>query len=253
MGTGQGGRATLGTGMTLLSVRGVSKRFGGLTAVDNVSFDVAAGELVGLIGPNGSGKTTLLNILSGLAEPDGGEILLDGTPCHGLTPERLAHRGVMRMFQLTRVFRRMNVIDNLLVAGRALGLGADEALSRADALISELRLDVVRHLDAGQLSGGQMKLLEFGVCFMVPPRIALLDEPFAAVHPTMKEIMGAFIRSRHDKGQTFILVSHDMPVVVELCPRAVCMNAGAVIIDATTREVLNDPRVIEAYLGGQAA
>jgi ABC-type branched-subunit amino acid transport system ATPase component len=239
--------------MTLLSVRGVSKRFGGLTAVDNVSFDVAAGELVGLIGPNGSGKTTLLNILSGLAEPDGGEILLDGTPCHGLTPERLAHRGVMRMFQLTRVFRRMNVIDNLLVAGRALGLGADEALSRAGALISELRLDVVRHLDAGQLSGGQMKLLEFGVCFMVPPRIALLDEPFAAVHPTMKEIMGAFIRSRHEKGQTFILVSHDMPVVVELCPRAVCMNAGAVIIDATTREVLNDPRVIEAYLGGQAA
>jgi ABC-type branched-subunit amino acid transport system ATPase component len=239
--------------MTLLSVRGVSKRFGGLTAVDNVSFDVAAGELVGLIGPNGSGKTTLLNILSGLAEPDGGEILLDGTPCHGLTSERLAHRGVMRMFQLTRVFRRMNVIDNLLVAGRALGLGADEALSRADALISELRLDVVRHLDAGQLSGGQMKLLEFGVCFMVPPRIALLDEPFAAVHPTMKEIMGAFIRSRHEKGQTFILVSHDMPVVVELCPRAVCMNAGAVIIDATTREVLNDPRVIEAYLGGQAA
>lgn len=239
--------------MTLLSVRGVSKRFGGLTAVNNVSFDIAAGELVGLIGPNGSGKTTLLNILSGLSEPDGGEILLDDIPCHGLTPERLAQRGVMRMFQLTRVFRRMNVVDNLLVAGRALGLGADEALSRANALITELRLDAVRHLDAGQLSGGQMKLLEFGVCFMVSPRIALLDEPFAAVHPTMKEIMGDFIRSRHGKGQTFILVSHDMPVVVELCPRAVCMNAGSVIIDATTREVLNDPRVIEAYLGGQAA
>ncbi len=239
--------------MSLLSVRGVSKRFGGLTAVDHVSFDIEGGELVGLIGPNGSGKTTLLNILSGLSESDGGEILLDGLPCHGLTPEKLAHRGVMRMFQLTRVFRRMNVIDNLLVAGRALGLAADEALDRADALIAELRLDAVRALDAGQLSGGQMKLLEFGVCFMVPPRIALLDEPFAAVHPTMKEIMGAFIRSRHDKGQTFILVSHDMPVVVELCPRAICMNAGSIIIDASTREVLNDPRVIEAYLGGQAA
>jgi ABC-type branched-subunit amino acid transport system ATPase component len=239
--------------MTLLSVRDVSKRFGGLTAVDHVSFDVEGGELVGLIGPNGSGKTTLLNILSGLSEPDSGEILLDDVACHGLTPEKLAHRGVMRMFQLTRVFRRMNVIDNLLVAGRALGLAAGEALDRADALITELRLDAVRALDAGQLSGGQMKLLEFGVCFMVPPRIALLDEPFAAVHPTMKEIMGAFIRSRHEKGQTFILVSHDMPVVVELCPRAICMNAGSIIIDAATREVLNDPRVIEAYLGGQAA
>ncbi|MGB3272656.1 MAG: ATP-binding cassette domain-containing protein [Xanthobacteraceae bacterium] len=239
--------------MTLLSVNGITKRYGGLTAVDDVSFDILAGELVGLIGPNGSGKTTLLNILSGLARADSGEILLDDTPCHGLTPEQLAHRGVMRMFQLTRVFRRMNVVDNLLVAGRALGLKPAEALERAHALISELRLDAVAALDAGQLSGGQMKLLEFGVCFMVPPRIALLDEPFAAVHPTMKEIMGAFIRARHAKGQTFILVSHDMPVVVELCPRAICMNAGAVVIDATTREVLNDARVIEAYLGGQAA
>jgi len=159
----------------------------------------------------------------------------------------------MRMFQLTRVFRRMNVIDNLLVAGRALGLDGAEALNRADTLIEELRLDAVRALDAGQLSGGQMKLLEFGVCFMVPPRIALLDEPFAAVHPTMKEIMGGFIRSRHEQGQTFILVSHDMPVIVELCPRAVCMNAGKVIIDAPTRTVLSNADVIEAYLGGQAA
>jgi ABC-type branched-subunit amino acid transport system ATPase component len=159
----------------------------------------------------------------------------------------------MRMFQLTRVFRRMNVVDNLLVAGRALGLGAAAATAQANALIEELRLGVVRDLDAGQLSGGQMKLLEFGLCFMVPPRVALLDEPFAAVHPTMKEIMGAFIRSRHKSGQTFILVSHDMPVVVELCPRSVCMNAGAVIADAPTRDVLSNTQVIEAYLGGHAA
>lgn len=239
--------------MSLLSVRDVVKRFGGLTAVDRASFEVAAGELVGLIGPNGSGKTTLLNILSGHADPDEGEIVLDDKPCHGLKPEQLAHRGVMRMFQLTRVFRRMNVVDNLLVAGRALGLDHAQALARADALIDELRLGVVRHLDAGELSGGQMKLLEFGVCFMVPPRIALLDEPFAAVHPTMKEIMGEFIKSRHASGQTFILVSHDMPVVVELCPRTVCMNAGKVIADEETRAVLSDRHVIEAYLGGHAA
>jgi branched-chain amino acid transport system ATP-binding protein len=239
--------------MSLLSVRGIVKRYGGLTAVDSVTFEVAPGELVGLIGPNGSGKTTLLNILSGHADPNAGEILLDGKSCHGLKPEQLAHRGVMRMFQLTRVFRRMNVVDNLLVAGRALGLGAAAATAQANALIEELRLGVVRDLDAGQLSGGQMKLLEFGVCFMVPPRVALLDEPFAAVHPTMKEIMGAFIRSRHESGQTFILVSHDMPVVVELCHRAICMNAGAVIADAPTRDVLSNTRVIEAYLGGHAA
>jgi branched-chain amino acid transport system ATP-binding protein len=239
--------------MSLLSVRGVVKRFGGLTAVDKVGFEIASGELVGLIGPNGSGKTTLLNILSGHGDADEGEILLDDKPCHGLKPEQLAHRGVMRMFQLTRVFRRMNVVDNLLVAGRAIGLDHGTALARADALIEELRLGVVRNLDAGELSGGQMKLLEFGVCFMVPPRIALLDEPFAAVHPTMKEIMGEFIKTRHAGGQTFILVSHDMPVVVELCPRTICMNAGSVIADSTTRAVLSEPRVIEAYLGGHAA
>jgi len=239
--------------VSLLSVRNVAKRFGGLKAVDCVSFELQPGELVGLIGPNGSGKTTLLNILSGHLTPDTGEILLDGAPCHGLKPEQLAKRGVIRMFQLTRIFRRMNVVDNLLVAGRALGLDAGGANERALSLIGELRLTPVQHLDAGQLSGGQMKLLEFGTCFMVPPRIALLDEPFAAVHPTMKEIMAGFIRKRHAVGQTFLLVSHDMPVVVELCPRTVCMNAGQVIADADTRTVLTTPQVIEAYLGGQAA
>ena len=157
------------------------------------------------------------------------------------------------MFQLTRVFSRLSVVDNLLVVGRALGLGAKQAQERVETLLEELRITHVRHLDAGELSGGQMKLLEFGACFMVAPKVALLDEPFAAVHPTMKEIMGQFIRTRHAAGQTFLLVSHDMPVVVELCPRSVCMNAGHVIADAPTRDVLSNAEVIEAYLGGQAA
>ncbi|MFZ0205163.1 MAG: ABC transporter ATP-binding protein [Roseiarcus sp.] len=239
--------------MSLLAIRGVMKHFGGVMAVDTVSFDIAAGELVGLIGPNGSGKTTLLNMLSGHLKPNAGEVLLDGEPCQGLKPEILAHRGVTRMFQLTRVFSRLSVVDNLLVVGRALGLGAKQAQERVETLLEELRITHVRHLDAGELSGGQMKLLEFGACFMVAPKVALLDEPFAAVHPTMKEIMGQFIRTRHAAGQTFLLVSHDMPVVVELCPRSVCMNAGHVIADAPTRDVLSNAEVIEAYLGGQAA
>jgi ABC-type branched-subunit amino acid transport system ATPase component len=165
----------------------------------------------------------------------------------------LARLGVMRMFQLTRVFPRMSVLDNLLVAGCALGLTAHDAERRALDLLADLSLLRLKGLDAGQLSGGQMKLLEFGTCFMVPPKIALLDEPFAAVHPTMKEIMAAFIRRRHADGQSFLLVSHDMPVIVELCPRTVCMNAGAVIADGPTRAVLTDRTVIEAYLGGAAA
>jgi branched-chain amino acid transport system ATP-binding protein len=237
----------------LLSVHGVTKRFGGLVAVADVDFKIAAGELVGLIGPNGSGKTTLLNIMSGHLSADQGTIRLDGEPCTGFKPQRLARRGLMRMFQLTRIFPRMNVLDNLLVGGRALGLHADEARERANALLEELQIAHVRHLDAGQLSGGQMKLLEFGCCFMRKPRLALLDEPFAAIHPTMKEIMSSFIRARHAEGQTFVLVSHDMPVIVELCPRSICMNAGRVLSDGNTSDVLAAPAVIEAYLGGAAA
>ncbi len=239
--------------MPCLAIKNVSKAFGGLKAIDNASFSIEAGELVGLIGPNGSGKTTLLNILSGHLSCDSGSVELDGKPITGLRPEVLARHGVLRMFQLTRSFPRMSAFDNLMVTGCALGLSQSDAEKRAMKLLEDLSLTRIMGLDAGQLSGGQMKLLEFGSCFMVPPRIALLDEPFAAVHPTLKEIMSGFIRSRHAEGQTFIVVSHDMPVVVELCPRSVCMNAGRVIADEATRKVLSDKVVIEAYLGGAAA
>lgn len=239
--------------MSCLSVSGVSRSFGGLKAVDAVSFEIGYGELVGLIGPNGSGKTTLLNILSGHERPDAGSVFLDAKPIQNLRPELIADRGMQRMFQLTRVFRRMSTFDNLMTVGRALGLPHDESRARAARLVEELTLGAVRNLDAGQLSGGQQKLLEFGCCFMKPPRIALLDEPFAAVHPTMKETMAGIVRARHAAGQTFIIVSHDMPVIVELCPRSICMNAGSVVVDGPTRSVLSDPTVIEAYLGAEAA
>ncbi|MGD0026701.1 MAG: ATP-binding cassette domain-containing protein [Xanthobacteraceae bacterium] len=238
--------------MACLVIRDVSKSYGGLKAVAGASFAIEAGELVGLIGPNGSGKTTLLNILSGHQTPDAGTVRLDDHEVQGLKPDALARRGVTRMFQLTRIFRRMSVRDNLLVAGRALGLDRARAGARADELLEMFSLTSLAALDAGMLSGGQMKLLEFGSCFMVLPHVALLDEPFAAVHPTLKEIMAGYIRRAHAAGQTFLIVSHDMPVVVELCPRAICMNAGAVIADSGTRAVLNDGRVIEAYLGGAA-
>jgi ABC-type branched-subunit amino acid transport system ATPase component len=239
--------------MSGLEVRALAKSFGGLKAVDRVSFSVRQGELLGLIGPNGSGKTTVLNMLSGHLRPDSGEIVLDGEPVQGRSPEWAAHHGLLRMFQLTRVFRRMTTLDNLMTAGCALGLSYVDAQRRAQELVKDLRLERVATLDAGELSGGQQKLLEFGCCFMVRPKIALLDEPFAAVHPTMKEIMGSFIRREHANGQTFLLVSHDMPVIVELCPRSICMNAGLVLADGDTRAVLNDRQVIEAYLGSATA
>ncbi len=237
--------------MSLLVLQEVQKSFGGLQAVRGVSLAIEEGQLVGLVGPNGSGKTTLLSIVSGHERADRGEVLLDGARVDGLAPDRIARSGLLRMFQLTRVFRRMTALENLLTAGRALGMAQLDAASRAARLLEELGLERVRDLDAGQLSGGQQKLLEFGCCFMRPPRVALLDEPFAAIHPTMKEIMAGYVQARHRDGQTFLVVSHDMPVVAELCTRTVCMNAGAVIADGPTRAVLSDPAVIEAYLGGE--
>lgn len=237
--------------MALLELHDLRKYFGGLKAVDGVSMEVHEGELLGLIGPNGSGKTTVLNLMSGYLALDAGRVLLKGEDITGMTPEKLAHRGLLRMFQTTRVFNRMTTVDNMLVTGLALGLDEAGAWERALALLADLKLEHVMYLDAGHLSGGQRKLLEFGMCFMVPPQVALLDEPFSAVHPTLKQTMADFIRARNAAGQTFILVSHDMPVIVELCPRAVCMNLGKVLAEGPTQEVLHSVPVIEAYLGDE--
>jgi ABC-type branched-subunit amino acid transport system ATPase component len=235
--------------MTLLKTNGLSKHFGGVAAVDQVNLAVNAGEILGLVGPNGSGKTTVLNMLSGFLAPDAGAIWFADENVTRLTTVQLARRGLLRMFQMTRVFPRISCFDNLLVAGMAMDLSEQEAANRATALLEELTLTHVQYLDAGSLSGGQRKLLEFGMCFIKPPRIALLDEPFAAVHPVMRETMADFIRRRHSLGQTFVLVSHDMPIVVDLCQRAVCMNLGRVIAEGPTRAVLESAPGIEAYLG----
>jgi ABC-type branched-subunit amino acid transport system ATPase component len=188
-------------------------------------------------------------MLSGFLAPDAGQVWFADEDVTRLSTVQLARRGVLRMFQMTRVFPRISSFDNLLVAGMAMGLPEKEAARHAEALLDELTLTHVQYLDAGSLSGGQRKLLEFGMCFIKPPRIALLDEPFAAVHPVMRETMAGFIRRRHAQGQTFILVSHDMPIVVDLCQRTVCMNLGRVIAEGPTRAVLESAPVIEAYLG----
>jgi ABC-type branched-subunit amino acid transport system ATPase component len=235
--------------MSLVRTEGLTKHFGGVAAVEDLALTVEEGEILGLIGPNGSGKTTVLNMLSGFLAPDRGRSWLAGEEVTRLKPVALARRGLLRMFQATRVFSRLCAFDNLLTAGLARGLGEGEARSRAGALLEELTLAPVMYLDAGQLSGGQRKLLEFGMCFIAPPRIALLDEPFAAVHPVMRETMARFIRRRNEQGHTFLVVSHDMPIVVEMCHRAACMNAGRLIAAGATREVLRDRAVIEAYLG----
>jgi ABC-type branched-subunit amino acid transport system ATPase component len=239
--------------MSFLEIDDVSLRFAGLLAVDQVSLRIDEGEMVGLIGPNGSGKTTLLNVINGHYAPDSGNVRLDGRAIHGLRPNRITRLGIARMFQLTRLFRRLSTLDNLITAGCAIGLGYDAAQAHADALIEELGLGEVRDADGAHLSGGQQKLLEFGCMFVGAPRLAVLDEPFAAIHPSMREIMVRIIKDRHARGQTFLIVSHDIPAVIDLGPRLVVMNAGSVIAEGAAETVLHEREVIEAYLGGAAA
>lgn len=233
----------------LLSIQNLSKSFGGNQAVDAVSFSIQEGSIMGLIGPNGSGKTTVLNMLSGILQADSGSIKLENRSLNGLKPSKLAKLGIMRMFQMTRVFNRISSFDNLLISGQALGLSFNDSVAKADQLMQELQLEHVKFLDAGELSGGQKKLLEFGMCFMRSPKLALLDEPFAAVHPKMRETMVNFIIEKNKIGHTFLIVSHDMPIVQQLCQECICMSTGKVIASGNTKSVLSSPEVIEAYLG----
>lgn len=238
-------------GRKLLEVEGVSKRFGGLQALQDVSFSMDEGELIGLIGPNASGKTTFLNVINGYYPPSIGRINLDGERIDGLSPDQVAKRGVTRMFQVTRIFPRMSVLENMLTIGHAIGrIPARDVVPRARRILAQLSLDDMIHENAGNLSGGQRKILEFGTCFMVNPRLVLLDEPFASIHPGLKGILEGFMRAHYEEGGTLLVVSHDIPSVVASCPRLIVLNAGTIIADGPTEEVLKKDEVAEAYLGG---
>jgi branched-chain amino acid transport system ATP-binding protein len=237
----------------LLEIRELRKSFGGIIAVDRLGLTVGSGELVGLIGPNGSGKTTLLNVITGYYAPERGTVHLLGREIGGRSPHEVFRAGIVRMFQHVKIFRRLTASENLEVAGRAAGLSASTSRWRAAGLLNRLGLTAHVHAEVGELSGGQQKLVEFGGCFMSEPKFVVLDEPFAAIHPTVKQIMVDVIVERHAAGQAFLVVSHDIPAIVRLCPRTVCMNAGTVIADGPTEAVMADHAVVEAYLGGHAA
>ena len=235
-----------------LIVSDLHKRFGGLKAVDHVSFEVAAASVLGLIGVNGSGKTTVMNCLGGLYRADGGSARLDGRELIGLTPHAIAHRGLGRTFQVPRVFRRMTLVDNLLIPVLSERVRTRELEAKAEHLLERVHLVELRHNYAGELSGGQQKLLELARVMMFAPRIILLDEPFAGVNPSLARLLMARIEELNADGTSFVLVSHDMTSVYRLSNRVIVLNQGQVIARGSVEEVRQNPDVIEAYLGTAA-
>ncbi len=252
----------------ILEVSGVSKRFGGLAAVDGATFTVQRGTITGLIGPNGAGKSTMIDLISGVQRPDSGTIRLDGDNIAGLKPEAIAAHGLGRTFQTPRLYPRMTVWENLMLAGtdqqsetvRAGLLSAgdrkrherDTAL-RVDEVIAHLELGHMRDAPASSLSGGQRKLVSLGRLMMRRSRLMLLDEPAAGVNRRLAGELFEHIAALNRAGTTFLIVEHEMELVMRYCHRIVVMHQGAVLAEGTPEEIRANPRVVEAYLGGAPA
>ena len=234
----------------LIEARALTKRFGGIVAVNALDLAVMPGELVGLIGPNGSGKTTTINMLTGHLAPGAGDIVVRGQTADGLKASDFAALRVGRTFQITQLFSRMTVLENMLVPGLVQPHSTRAgATSTARRHLEFLGLAKLENLHAKNLLGGQQKLLELGRALMLDPEILFLDEPFAGVNPFLRDEIIALVRALHAQGRTFVVVDHDLQALQRLVERMVVMSRGVKIADGSAAEVQDNQEVLRAYAG----
>ncbi|MGK7907391.1 MAG: ABC transporter ATP-binding protein [Synechococcus sp.] len=249
----------------MLQIDNISKSFSGFHALEGCSFEIGAGEIVGLIGPNGAGKTTLFNVISGFIKPENGWILFDRQDVTGWSPHRLFQQGLVRTFQIPREFGRMTVLENLmLIPSKQVGENLlssclqwkkvkdreREVMAKAEAVLENLNLTHLRSELAKNLSGGQKKLLELGRTMMVTPKVVLLDEPGAGVNRTLlRQLSGVVKQLNAERGLTFCIIEHDLDLVARLCDRVIVLAEGKVLALGTMEEIRSNDAVRNAYLG----
>jgi ABC-type branched-subunit amino acid transport system ATPase component len=250
-----------------LKVEGLRKEFGGIVAVDDTSFEVEAGTMTGLIGPNGAGKSTTFNCITGVHQPTAGDVEFNGEDITGLSPHQVANRGLVRTFQIARELEEMTVMENMMLAPKgqqgetlwrsllpwsrqAVIEQEEEVLERCWDILEFFEIDHLAHEYAGNLSGGQRKLLELARALLTEPDMLLLDEPFAGVNPSLEERLLDHVHALRDEGYTFLIVEHDMDLIMENCSRVIVMHQGNVLMEGTPAEVRSNEEVVEAYLGG---
>jgi ABC-type branched-subunit amino acid transport system ATPase component len=242
-----------------LSAKNVSKAFGGVHALNGCSLDVAEGSISGLIGPNGSGKTTLFNVMTGYVKPDAGSVSFDGNDITGARPNKVFELGVGRTFQLTRIFARITVLENMLVAtqrdeswlrGLTRSKSSPTEVDAAMEWLDFVGLAKLAKLEAGSLSYGQSKLLELAYVLVANPDVILLDEPAGGVNLTLINIIGEKIQALNAQGKTFLIVEHNMEFVMKICDIVTVMHQGQDLVTGTPAEVRANPAVLDAYLGG---
>ena len=244
--------------MALLEIENLTKHFFRLSALSGVSLSVEPGELLGVIGPNGSGKTTLFNCVTGVLRPSGGHVLFRGEDITGRTADAVYQRGIARTFQLIQLFPEMTVLENMLVAAqektgtllsRLLRREETKETTRARELLEFLGIARLQDNLASNLSYGQQKLLDFGMALMSDPQLILLDEPMAGVNPTMINNLMGHILELNRRGYTFVVIEHNMEVVMSLCRRIVVLSQGERIAEGTPAEIADNPLVLDAYFG----